>query len=327
MPQTLRSWHRRLIARKHDGSARRSLGGPHTPGEIRELILTMARQNRGWGYTRVQCGAGEPHSTQGSLNPKPSCPCRLGKRPGGETLGSRRDLPDEKDGQDGLLPGCSARLHPPRRDAIASSGALRPPAASSGGPAASCASFWPLARRDIRFGPVDGPATPAQTPGWAADRLISGTAAAASILRPLRNSFKMRKACPENGQILVQEAHPGRKAGHAHNSSRQRLVLAAQYWIGSPCSQSEQLLGPSIPMIHGCPEGPYTRVFIPRIILVKLHLAALGIDNRSDIDSIVHDDRAHPQVLVNQDGRLGYSDPFRDRGRNHTRAATVSSAT
>ena len=63
MPQTLRSWHRRLIARKHDGSARRSLGGPHTPGEIRELILTMARQNRGWGYTRVQCGAGEPHST------------------------------------------------------------------------------------------------------------------------------------------------------------------------------------------------------------------------------------------------------------------------
>ena len=53
-PETLLGWHRRLIARKYDGSTRRSPGRPSTPAEIRELILTMARQNRSWGYTRIQ---------------------------------------------------------------------------------------------------------------------------------------------------------------------------------------------------------------------------------------------------------------------------------
>ena len=53
-PETLLGWHRRLIARKYDGSTRRSPGRPNTPAEIRELILTMARQNRSWGYTRIQ---------------------------------------------------------------------------------------------------------------------------------------------------------------------------------------------------------------------------------------------------------------------------------
>ena len=41
-PKTLLEWHRRLIARKYDGSCRRSRGRPCTPGEIRELILIMA---------------------------------------------------------------------------------------------------------------------------------------------------------------------------------------------------------------------------------------------------------------------------------------------
>jgi putative transposase len=54
-PQTLLDWHRRLIARKYDGSShRRSPGRPPTSTEIRELILRMARQNRSWGYTRIQ---------------------------------------------------------------------------------------------------------------------------------------------------------------------------------------------------------------------------------------------------------------------------------
>jgi hypothetical protein len=38
----LLDWHQRLIARKHDGSAKRSPGRPSTPGEVRELILRMA---------------------------------------------------------------------------------------------------------------------------------------------------------------------------------------------------------------------------------------------------------------------------------------------
>jgi len=53
-PQTLLDWHRRLIARKYDGNGRRSLGRPTTPQAVRELILTMARDNRTWGCARIQ---------------------------------------------------------------------------------------------------------------------------------------------------------------------------------------------------------------------------------------------------------------------------------
>ena len=45
-PDTLLAWHRRLIARKYDGSAQRSPGRPSTPGEVRELILRMAAESR-----------------------------------------------------------------------------------------------------------------------------------------------------------------------------------------------------------------------------------------------------------------------------------------
>ena len=47
------AWHRRLVARKYNGT-RRSIGRPGTNSEIRELIVTMARENRAWGYTRIQ---------------------------------------------------------------------------------------------------------------------------------------------------------------------------------------------------------------------------------------------------------------------------------
>jgi len=53
-PRTLLDWHQRLIARKYDGSAKRSPGRPSTPGEVRELILRMAAENRTWGYTCIQ---------------------------------------------------------------------------------------------------------------------------------------------------------------------------------------------------------------------------------------------------------------------------------
>ena len=54
-PQTLLAWHRRLIARKYDGSAkRRKVGRPPTTEEIRQLVLRMAEENPGWGYTRIR---------------------------------------------------------------------------------------------------------------------------------------------------------------------------------------------------------------------------------------------------------------------------------
>jgi transposase InsO family protein len=53
-PDTLLAWHCRLIARKYDSSQKRKPGRPATAADTRELILRMARENRSWGYTRLQ---------------------------------------------------------------------------------------------------------------------------------------------------------------------------------------------------------------------------------------------------------------------------------
>jgi transposase InsO family protein len=53
-PRTLLAWHQRLVARKYDGSGKRSPGRPPTLRAVRDLILTMAVENRTWGYTRIQ---------------------------------------------------------------------------------------------------------------------------------------------------------------------------------------------------------------------------------------------------------------------------------
>jgi transposase len=53
-PRTLLEWHQRLVARKYDGTTQRAPGRPATAKEVRELILQMARENRPWGYTRLQ---------------------------------------------------------------------------------------------------------------------------------------------------------------------------------------------------------------------------------------------------------------------------------
>ena len=53
-PDTLMRWHRRLIAQKWDFSRRRSPGRPGIMREISQLIVRMAQENPGWGYTRIQ---------------------------------------------------------------------------------------------------------------------------------------------------------------------------------------------------------------------------------------------------------------------------------
>jgi hypothetical protein len=45
-PDTLLTWHRRLIAQQYDGSARRGPGRPPVPAEIHALIMRMATENR-----------------------------------------------------------------------------------------------------------------------------------------------------------------------------------------------------------------------------------------------------------------------------------------
>jgi transposase InsO family protein len=52
-PETLLAWHRKLIARKYDGTAQRRPGRPRTAGEIESLVVRMAEDNRTWGYRRI----------------------------------------------------------------------------------------------------------------------------------------------------------------------------------------------------------------------------------------------------------------------------------
>ena len=51
---TLMRWYRRLVAQKWDFSKRRGPGRLGVMREISELIVRMAPQNPGWGYTRIQ---------------------------------------------------------------------------------------------------------------------------------------------------------------------------------------------------------------------------------------------------------------------------------
>src|SRR5207248_6849854 len=53
-PATILGWHRKLIARKFDGSQQRqSPGRPPIDQELEALIVRIAQENRSWGYDRV----------------------------------------------------------------------------------------------------------------------------------------------------------------------------------------------------------------------------------------------------------------------------------
>lgn len=54
-PGTLLSWHRRLVARKWDCTARRRRAGrPPTAAALKRLVLRLAQENPRWGHRRVQ---------------------------------------------------------------------------------------------------------------------------------------------------------------------------------------------------------------------------------------------------------------------------------
>jgi putative transposase len=53
-PETLLAWHRKLIAQKYDGSARRGPGRSRTGEDVKTLVVRMAEENRDWGYRRIQ---------------------------------------------------------------------------------------------------------------------------------------------------------------------------------------------------------------------------------------------------------------------------------
>jgi putative transposase len=53
-PATLMAWHRRLISRRWDYTARRHRGRPPTAAAIKKLVTAMATENPTWGHRRVQ---------------------------------------------------------------------------------------------------------------------------------------------------------------------------------------------------------------------------------------------------------------------------------
>lgn len=53
-PETLMTWHRKLIAEKYDGTSFRTPGRRRTAKEVAALVVRMAEENRSWGYRRIQ---------------------------------------------------------------------------------------------------------------------------------------------------------------------------------------------------------------------------------------------------------------------------------
>jgi len=53
-PETLLGWHRRLVAKKFDGSKNRQYPGrSRIATDIEELVVRLAQENKSWGYDRI----------------------------------------------------------------------------------------------------------------------------------------------------------------------------------------------------------------------------------------------------------------------------------
>ena len=65
-PDTILRWHRQLIARKWDYTARRDkqLGRPRVRQDIVDLVLRMAKENPSWGYDRIQGALANRYSSR-----------------------------------------------------------------------------------------------------------------------------------------------------------------------------------------------------------------------------------------------------------------------
>jgi putative transposase len=53
-PETILGWFRKLAAQKYDSSKARKAGRPRKAVDVRKLVLELARDNPGWGYTRIR---------------------------------------------------------------------------------------------------------------------------------------------------------------------------------------------------------------------------------------------------------------------------------
>src|SRR5215475_2017578 len=64
-PDTLLRWHRRLVAQKWNFAERSGVGRPGIMSHLAELIVRMAQENRGWGYTRIHGALANLHHKVG----------------------------------------------------------------------------------------------------------------------------------------------------------------------------------------------------------------------------------------------------------------------
>ncbi|WP_309111706.1 hypothetical protein [Saccharothrix sp.] len=53
-PGTLLAWHRTLVARRRDYSARPHTGRPPTRAAVKSLVLRLARESPRWGHRRIR---------------------------------------------------------------------------------------------------------------------------------------------------------------------------------------------------------------------------------------------------------------------------------
>ncbi len=54
IPDTILVWHRKLVAKKFDGSQQRKASGRiRTEEELVALVVRLAQENRSWGYDRI----------------------------------------------------------------------------------------------------------------------------------------------------------------------------------------------------------------------------------------------------------------------------------
>ena len=53
-PETILAWFRRLAAAKYDSSKVRGPGRPGKGRDVRTLVVRLAQENPGWGYTKIR---------------------------------------------------------------------------------------------------------------------------------------------------------------------------------------------------------------------------------------------------------------------------------
>ena len=53
-PETILGWFQKLISKKYDGSPNRKGGRPKIAGEIIDLVIRLAKDNKSWGHRRIR---------------------------------------------------------------------------------------------------------------------------------------------------------------------------------------------------------------------------------------------------------------------------------